>query len=68
MKYKEAINLIEKNVYNFKDLPIKFREDKNVALKAVKTDGYSLQYVCNKLKEDKNDRFWILLTYIPWRE
>ena len=53
MKYKEAINLVEKNVFNFKDLPIKFREEKSIALKAVKIDGYLEEFSLTREEADQ---------------
>ena len=38
MNLKEAISLIDKDVLNFKELPSEFRNNKETALKAVKTD------------------------------
>ena len=53
MNKDEALNIIQEDGLELKNLPDHFKKDKEIALKAVKQNGYSLEYIDDSLKKDK---------------
>ena len=50
---ESALALVRKGGYHLKDLPIEFRNDKDVVLEAVRERGFALEYASKKLRNDR---------------
>lgn len=53
MTKKEAMNLVRNDGSELKNLPVNFREDKEIVLAAITNYGSSLEYASSEIKADK---------------
>lgn len=54
LTFIEVVKLIQNKKINFKDLPKRFKKNKELALEAIKVNVSNIQYVSDELRNDKS--------------